>query len=139
VNQHIDINNRMLDLLKKLMGSTQSDFAAKFADRVSTLQVERGQRWSDLVPAIALVLGQLIDMRPTDDKGDFLPDTKANREKGMTMRLAITKNQKQELLDWTNEHFPEFNNVPEKQWLPQASAARAYIDFLTHGRKCSDE
>lgn len=138
-DQHIDLNQRALNLLKKLTDYNQPDFMTKLADQLSTLQVERDQRWSDLVVPTTLALGLLVDMTPTDDSGNFLPDTEANREKGKTMRFAITKAQKQSLLDWAGEHFPEFVRSPKNKWSPPASIASTYVDFLNGGRKCSDE
>jgi hypothetical protein len=49
---HIGINQRLLDLLKRL----DSTNAGELMDQISTLQVERGQRWADLVDPTTLVL-----------------------------------------------------------------------------------
>lgn len=42
---HIIINQRLLDLLRNLDSTNQGELM----DQISTLQVERGQRWADLV------------------------------------------------------------------------------------------
>jgi hypothetical protein len=119
---HIDINQRTLALLKKLGNTDQ----AEVIDQISTLQVERGQRWADLVQPTQLALISLIDLKRTDENG------KANR-------LVITKAQKHILLDWAVEHFPEFKNgAPRNQWSDPAKTAHLYFAFL-NGRKCSDE
>lgn len=136
---HIDINNRGLALLKKINSPDTKDVAVTFADEISTLQVERGERWADLTVPTMIALMQLIDTRPTDDAGHFLPDTKENREKGKAMRYTITRAQKRELLDWINEHFSEFAGTAEKDWTAPAQMAHHYTEFLTGNRLCSDE
>ncbi len=119
---HININQRLLDLLKKLDSTSQAEQMDKF----STLQVERDQRWADLVAPTGLALGLLIDLERTDENG------KANR-------LVITKAQKRTLLDWADEHFPEFKNgTPKDRWSDPAKTAQMYFSFFK-GRKCSDE
>lgn len=119
---HIDINHRALDVLKK-MDRTK---AVELMDQITTLQVERGQRWSDIALPTTMALMSLIDLNRTDENG------KANR-------LVVTKAQKQMLLDWADEHFPEFKNgTPKDQWSEPAKVAELYFTFF-HRRKCSDE
>lgn len=120
-DQHIDINRRLLGLLKKMDSMKQTDVM----DQISTLQVERGQRWSDLVQPTTLALMLLVADRPD--------------EKGGTSWLNITKAQKQSLLGWANEHFPEFKNGTRKdQWSDPAKTAELYLVFL-NGHRGSDE
>jgi hypothetical protein len=134
-DQHIDINRRMLDLLKKMPTNSNP---AELSDQISTLQVERGQRWSDLVTPTTMAVMMLVDMRPTDDDGNFIQTT--NPEVGHTKRLVITKKQKQELLDWANEHFTEFQDgTPQDQWSDPAKTAKLLYTKVFDGRKCSDE
>lgn len=45
-DQHIEINDRMLKLLKNNLEKFNS---VELSDQISTLQVERGQRWNDLL------------------------------------------------------------------------------------------
>jgi hypothetical protein len=133
-DQHIDINRRMLDLLKKISTSSKP---TELSDQISTLQVERGARWADLVTPTTMAVMMLVDMRPTDDDGNFIKTT--DPEVGHTKRLVITKKQKQELLDWADEHFPEFKDgTPRDQWSDPAKTATLYMT-LFNGRKCSDE
>jgi hypothetical protein len=133
-DQQIDINHRMLDLLKKMPTNSNP---AELSDQISTLQVERGQRWADLVTPTTLALMMLVDTRPTDDDGNFIQTTDPNV--GHTKRLVITKKQKRELLDWANEHFTEFQDgTPQDQWLDPTKTAKLYMK-LFDGRKCSDE
>jgi hypothetical protein len=121
-DQHIDINDRLLDVLKKLDSTKQSDLM----DQISTLQVERGQRWSDLVQPTTLALMLLIDQKHTDAKGNV-------------DRLVVTKAQKESLLGWANEHFPEFKNgTPKDQWSDPAKTAHLFFGVFEK-RKCSDE
>jgi len=131
---HIDINRRVLALLKKQ--STKFN-QVEFSDQISTLQVERGERWADLIPATAMAVMMLVDERPTDEDGNFITATDANP--GQTRRLTITKEQKKMLLDWIDEHFKEFKDgTPESEWSDPAKTARLYLK-LFEGRKCSDE
>lgn len=119
---HISLNQRMVELLKKLETTDQ----AELMDQLSTLQVERGQRWADLIQPTQVALMMLVDMKRTD-----VP--------GKTTRLVITKTQKQALLHWIDEHFPEFKNgTPEDQWSDAAKAAQMYFKVFD-GRKCADE
>jgi hypothetical protein len=121
-DSHIDINRRLLDLLKNLEKTNQ----VEIMDQMSSLQVERGQRFSDLVKPTGLALMSLIDLDRTD-------------EPGKTTRVIITKAQKQDLLKWANEHFVEFTNgEPSDQWTDPAKTAHMYFDVFK-GRKCSDE
>ncbi len=119
---HISINERMNELLKKLDKTDQGELM----DKISTLQVERGQRWADLVQPTTMALMMMVDLKRTD-----VP----NR----TTRLLITRAQKQSLLTWIDEHFPEFKNgTPREQWSDPAKTAQMYFKIF-EGRKCSDE
>jgi len=121
-DEHISLNQRLIELLKKLDSTNQGELM----DQISTLQVERDQRWADLVNPTALTLASLIDVAHAD-------------ENGHASRLVITKAQKQGLLDWANEHFTEFRDgTPEAQWLDPAKTAQMYFSFFK-GRTCSDE
>lgn len=55
---HISINQRMTELFKKLEVTDQGDLM----DQISTLQVERSQRWADLVEPTTLALMMLVDL-----------------------------------------------------------------------------
>ena len=57
-NGQIVLNQRMIDLLKNLDSATKS---TELADRISTLQVERGQLWSELQQPTLIVLLQLVN------------------------------------------------------------------------------
>ncbi len=119
---HIRINQQALDLLKKLDSTSQ----ASLSDQLSTLQVERGQRWADLVRPTSLVLMLLMDENHTDQNGNL-------------DRLIVTKEQKQALLTWADEHFPEFKNgTPKDKWSDPAKTAKMYFIFFNL-RKCADE
>jgi hypothetical protein len=119
---HIDLNQRLLDLLKNI-GSTKQ---VELMDQMSSLEVERGQRFSDLVKPTTLALMLLIDGKRTDDPKK-------------TTRLIITKAQKQELVNWANKNFVEFTNgTPESQWTDPAKTAHLFFDVFKD-RKCSDE
>lgn len=118
----ISINARMNELLKNLDQTDQGELA----DRFSTLQVERGQRWADLVRPTTMALMMMVDLKRTD-----VP----NR----TTRLVITKAQKLSLLTWIGDHFPEFKNgTPKEQWSDPAKTARLYFKVF-EGRRCADE
>jgi hypothetical protein len=99
---------------------------AELMDKISTLQVERSQRWADLVPATSMALMLMVDVKRTDDPNK-------------TTRLVITKAQKQSLLDWLDSHFPEYRNgTPKDQWTDPAKTAELYFKVF-EGRKCADE
>ena len=119
---HISINERMVDLLKKLESTNKADFA----DQISTLQVERGQRWADLVRPTTMALLMMLDLKRTD-----VPEK--------TTRLLLTKAQKQALIDWIDAHFPEFKDgTPQDQWSDLAKTVQLYFKVFA-GRKCADE
>jgi hypothetical protein len=121
-NAHIGINQRLLDLFKKLDRTSQTEMS----DQLSTLQVERGQRWSDLVQPTGLALMSLVDLTDPDHNGK-------------TNRLIITKAQKKALLEWAGEHFPEFKNgTPQDRWSDPAKTAQLYLKFF-NGHQGSDE
>lgn len=119
---HIAINSRMNDLLKRLDTTAQGELM----DRISTLQVERSQRWADLVQPTTMALLMLVDMERTD-----VPQR--------TTRLLITKAEKISLFSWIDQHFPEFKNgTPRDQWSDPAKTAQMFFKVF-EGRKCRDE
>jgi hypothetical protein len=118
---HIDIDRRALELLKKMDTLGQ----AELSDQLSTLQVERGQRWADLVQPTALALLSLVDQKRVEN--DKLP------------YLVVTKSEKKSLLDFATDKFPEFSNGTAKdKWSDPARTANLYFTML-NGRKCADE
>jgi hypothetical protein len=119
-DSHININMRCIEVIKRL--AKASDLT-DFSDQISTLQVERDQRWADLVRPTSLALMLLV----------------AADDKGTTSRVSITKAQKKTLLDWANEHFPEFKDgTPKDKWSDPARTAQLFFK-LFETRKCSDE
>jgi hypothetical protein len=121
-DQHISINQRMLQIVKTLNYNDMTGFM----DQISTLQVERDQRWADLVKPTGLSLMLLVDQKRID-------------KNGKSKWLIITKAQKETLLKWATENFPEFNNgTPQEKWSDPAKTAQMYFMFLEQW-KCSDE
>ncbi len=121
-DSHIRLNQQTLDLLKNL----DSTSMASLSDQLSTLQVERGQRWADLVRPTSMALMLLIDVNHAD-------------ENGKVTRLIVNKEEKQALLAWADEHFPEFKNgTPKDHWSDPAKTAEMYFMFFSL-RKCADE
>lgn len=117
---HININIRCLEIIKRLAATSD---LTEFSDQISTLQVERSERWADLVQPTTIGLMLLV----------------AADDKGTTTRVSITKAQKKALLDWANEHFPEFTNgTPKDKWSDPARTAQMYFKVF-EGRKCTDE
>jgi hypothetical protein len=133
-DKKITLNDRAQKLLKKqLVGGD----TAEFSDQLSTLQVESGEVWNDLIPPVAMSELLLIDQRPTDENGNFIKTS--NPDEGYLKRLVMTKAQKQAFLDWMNEHFPELNNgTPQEKIADPAKTAQMYLKVF-EGRKCSDE
>jgi len=120
-DSHIAIDNQMIDLYKHM-----DNLGPDLMDKISTLQVERGQRWADLVKPTSLALLMMVDGKNTD-----VP--------GKTTRLAITKDEKKTRLAFIEDHFPEFKNgTPRDQWADPAKTAQMYFTIF-EGRKCSDE
>ncbi len=121
-DQDIALNDRMIEVIKKLDSGKQDDLSDEF----STLQVEREQRDADLVTPTTIAMASLIDLTRAD-------------EKGHATILAITKAEKQELLDWANGHFTEFKDgTPKDKWSSPAKTARMLFTAFD-GRTCSDE
>ena len=118
----IVLNQRMIDLLKNLDNAK----SAELADQMSTLQVERGQLWSELDRPTLMVLLPLVNADRPDEQGG-------------SRWLVITKAQKQALLSWAYEHFPELKDgTPKDKWSGTTQTAELYIEFL-NGRRGSDE
>ena len=119
--KHIDITQAAIEVVKKL----DTMKTAELADQLSTLQVERGQRWADLVDPTTMALLLLIDQtRVENDKLPYLVVSKADRKR---------------LLDYIAEGFPELGNGTTKDKLSDpAKTAGLFIGFL-NSRKCSDE
>jgi hypothetical protein len=122
-DQHIAINQRLLELIKK----TDTVSQVEMSDELSTMQVDRDQRWADLVKPTTLALLSL-----EDSSGD---------QSAKIDRLVITKAQKLALIDWANEHFPELKDgTPEVKWADPAKTAQMYFLFFNNRNwKCSDE
>ena len=118
-DSHILINERTLDLLGKMSELSQT----AIADRLSTLQVDRGRAHADMIPPVEMGLLALVDMnRP---------------ENGKATRLNITKAQKETLMKWATDHFPE-HGKPTEKWSDPAKTAHLYFNLLT-GRLGADE
>lgn len=120
-DQDIEMNDRMIEVIKKLDTGKQDEIS----DTFSTLQVERGERDADLVNPTTIALMSLIA-----DRADA---------QGHATILAITKAEKQELLDFANEHFSEFKDgTPEDKWSDPSKTAHMLFKIF-EGRTCSDE
>jgi hypothetical protein len=95
-------------------------------DQISSVQIERNQRWADLVEPAKLVLLSLVDQKRVDEN-NHLP------------WLTITTEQKRYLLDWVNSHFSEFKDGnSEAAWSDPAKTAHFYLALLNQ-RKAADE
>lgn len=93
-DKRIDLDGRMLHLFKELSPDTNM---VELSDQLSTMQVESGQAWSDLVRPVFISVALLVDMRATDENGNFIKTSDPNA--GQTKRLTVTKAQK--LACWT--------------------------------------
>jgi len=121
-DQNIDLNQRMLALLKQLGRIPQ----AEVMDQLSSLEVERSDRIKDMTQPSAVAFLSLIDPERADDKGH-------------ATFLIITKEQKKTLVDWTMEHFPEFKDEAKTKWNDDASADAHLLFNVLSGRTCKDE
>jgi hypothetical protein len=118
---HISINTRLIELYKTL-----DNLGPETMDKISTLQVKRDQRWADLVQPTSLALMLMVDTKRTDEAGHMT-------------RLAITKEQKQSLLKFIADHFPEFKDGTRRnEWTDPAKTAEMYFKVF-EGRRCADE
>lgn len=118
---HISIDDRALEMLRHLDTVKPADLA----DQISTLQIERAQRYADLVQPTALALLLLIDTKRVEN--DRLP------------YLTVTSEQKKALISWIGEKFPEFGDgTPKDRWPDPSKTANLYLTML-NGRKCADE
>jgi hypothetical protein len=118
---HISINDQMIDVYKKM-----DNLGPELMDKISTLQVERSQRWADLVKPTAMALIMIVDTKRTDISNK-------------TTRLVITKDEKQSLMNFIDDHFPELKDgTPKEKWTDPAKTAEMYFKIF-EGRKCSDE
>ena len=133
-DKRIAINDRELQVIKKLPSNVNM---ADLNDRISTLHVESGQVWDDLVPPVGMSALLLMNLRATDENGNLTHTS--DLDAGYTERLMITRAQKQAILDWLNEHFPELKDgTPEDKISDAAKTAELYLNFFA-GRLCSDE
>ena len=122
----IALNIQLLGLLRDLDPNTSP---ATLADKLSTLQVERGQLWKDLINPTQIALMSLVDLNRTDAEGQAVWLTLSKRERG-------------ELLGWLKEHFPELKDG-ELDWndpkLTEPTKIASLYITLFDKRKCSDE
>src|SRR2546427_1685350 len=123
--QHRRLNDQFLDLLRSL--PDLSDQPTKRADAISTIEVERGKLWNDLIKATTLTLLGLLDQSKTGKDGTL-------------QTLVITKAERKELLDRLLRAFPEVKAQGHK---PGASdlmfIASLYDQFLAGQYKSADE
>jgi hypothetical protein len=121
---HVSINERANELMKKLDKTDQGELT----DNISTLQVERSHRWSDLVEPTTIALLMMVDTNRTDDPNK-------------TTRLVVTKEQKESLLKFLDDHFPEFKNgaLSEnvKRLHPYATLRRTRNSVLSAASRCA--
>lgn len=123
--QHIRLNDQFLDLLRSLPDS--ADQATKRADAISTMEVERGKLWTDLINATTLTLLGLVDQNKTGKDGTL-------------QTLVITRAERKELLDRLLRAFPEVKGQAHKPGTSDLIfTAGLYYQFLTKPYKCSDE
>jgi|SRR5579859_1000505 len=120
-HQQIGLNDRLNSFTKNLGTMTPADMA----DRMSTLQVDRGNLWNSLGPVINFVLLRLVD------------DKKVGPENTL-LYLTISKLQKAELIAKVREYFPGVDKQDQKDMDPATFDASLYLYLLTT-RKASDE
>ena len=129
----ISLNRRTLDLLRSKLPYDPIEYI----DRISTLQVEREENFHQLPNLVTLTLLSLIDLRPTDVKGNFIQPT--STEKGHTTRITLTKQQKQEMLDFIATSFPNLSNGTPKDKLTMTESMAGVYLVLLDGHFCLDE
>jgi hypothetical protein len=93
--------------------------------KTAGIEVERNRLWTELDAAVVKASMVLVDQ--------------THAIAGRTPRLVITKAQKQQLLAWVDQHFPEFKGgIPKDQWTNPARSVQVYLRVFG-GRKCADE
>lgn len=121
-NAHIKLTDREVQLAN---ATSQAD-PAEFLNKIGALEAERSHQWAGLDTAVARASTALADHTHAAVPG------KADR-------LALTKAQKQQLLSWVEQHFPELKNpTPKEQLADPARSVQTYLKMLA-GRKCADE
>jgi hypothetical protein len=134
-DKRISLNERSLPIIKKISINPNR---VDVSDPISTMQVESGELWNDLVPTVYMSVLLLIDMRATDANGNFITTSDPNA--GYQKRLVITKAEKQALVDWIDQRFTEFKNGTSEDKISEpAKDARLYLDLFSKGHMCSDE
>jgi hypothetical protein len=120
--QHIRLNDQFLGLLRNL-----PDQPTKLADAISTIEVERGKLWNDLMKATTLTLLGLVDQSKTDKDGTL-------------QTLVITRAERKELLDRLLRAFPKVKDQSGKAGTSDLMFITGlYYQFLTKPYKCADE
>jgi hypothetical protein len=116
------INMRVLQLLNQL--GDKNDMT-KLMDTISTLEVERGQRFDDLLGTTTTALMLLRDITRPDEQNHI-------------SRLIITRAQGLRLVDWVKGHFPELSDGTSKVDKP-AQTAGLYLSLNDPKWKYADE
>jgi len=124
-DQHKTLTDQFVELLRRLPDAAKQP--TKFADIVSTMEVERGKLWNDLRRATILTLLGLVDQGKPD--GD-----------GKLRTLVITRAERKALLDRLLQSFPNVKDQADKPGSPELIfLAGLYYRLLTNPYKCSDE
>jgi hypothetical protein len=123
--QHRFLNDAFLDVLRKLPDLSAQP--TKFADVISSIEVERGKLWNHVIRGTTLTLLGLLDQNKTD-------------KNGKVQTLVITRAESKELLDRLLKYFPEVKDKTDKSGaaMPTQVAALYYL-LLTKPYKCADE
>ena len=113
-----------MDLLRNL--PDLSDQPTKLADVISTIEVERGKLWNDLIRAKTLTLLGLVDQSKTATDGTL-------------QTLVITRAERKELLDRLLRAFPKVKDQAGNAGTSDLMfVAGLYYQFLTKPYKCAD-
>ena len=122
--QHRRLTDQFLDLLRNLPDHSDQ---VKLADVISTIEVERGKVWKELIKATTLTLLGLVDQSKTSKDGTL-------------QTLVITRAERKELLDRLLRAFPEVKAQGYKSGTSDLMfIAGLYDQFLTGQYKSADE
>jgi len=90
-----------------------------------------------MIVATSMVVMMLVELKPTDENGNYITATPENP--GQTMRLQITKREKQRLLTWMDQHFPELKDgTADDDLADPAKMVRLYYTGIEN-RLANDE
>ena len=121
--QHQKLNDSLLELLRTLGSGTPG----QLADTISTLEVERGKLWNDLIKGATLCGLGLLDKSRTGVDGNI-------------NAIVLTRAERASLLDRIGKTFPAVSDALSRPETPTPTKIAAlYRTVLMKNYRCADE